>query len=259
MTSPAVAPELQAEINGDLDWMYEWELGGQKVQLLNPELETVHPTKLDLIEEPVRAVLDAAGPRATGIDLACSEGWFAHRLLDWGAQRVVAYDLRERNVRRARLVRDHLGIHSGRLDFEEADLYKLDVDALGTFDVVILFGIIYHVEDPVGAIRRARALTRGICVIDTALTRQQRPLMHTWGVYDEVLEAPASFAAKLEADAATNPVASGTGIVSMVPNRAAVELMLEAAGFRTWEWREPLQHHNHQYTLGDRGVIVALP
>jgi len=38
-----------------------------------------------MIEGPVREALAAAGPEATALDLACCEGWFSHRLLEWGA------------------------------------------------------------------------------------------------------------------------------------------------------------------------------
>ena len=32
-----------------------------------------------MIEAPIREALAAAQPEASGIDIACNEGWFAHR------------------------------------------------------------------------------------------------------------------------------------------------------------------------------------
>lgn len=131
---------------------------------------------------------------------------------------------------------------------------------LGEFDVVLLLGLIYHVEDPVGVLRRARRLTRGLCLIETQLTRQDEPVLHGWGRADHLETAAGSFAARLEADASDNPIASAeVSTVSLIPSRAAVEISVRAAGFGRVEWREPMEHHNAQYRTGDRGVLVAWP
>lgn len=249
---------LEAELASGVGWMYPWDLGtGEPLPLLNPELPEIHRTRAELIEGPVREALAAAGAGASALDLACSEGWFAHRLLDWGAERVVAVDLRAENVRRARLLRDRHGIAPARLDVREADLFTLDPEVLGTFDVVLLLGLIYHVEDPVGALRLARRCTRTLCAIETQLTRQRDPLTHGWGVTDAVEQAAGSFAVRVEHDAQINPVASEPGIVSLIPNRDAVEAALAAAGFSRWEWPAPAPDHNRQYLDGDRGVVLA--
>ena len=130
--------------------------------------------------EPVlRDALAAAGPDATAIDLACSEGWFAHRLLEWGARQVVGIDVRPENIRRAELVRDHLGLDRRRLRFKTADVMKLR--ARQPFTVVLCLGLIYHLENPIGALRIARSLTRGVCIVESQLTEQTEPIRHGWG------------------------------------------------------------------------------
>jgi 2-polyprenyl-3-methyl-5-hydroxy-6-metoxy-1,4-benzoquinol methylase len=70
------------------------------VPILTDELETVHSTRRELIEEPVRARLAEAGPGATALDLACNEGYFSQWLLEWGAARVVGIDIRDVHIRR---------------------------------------------------------------------------------------------------------------------------------------------------------------
>jgi 2-polyprenyl-3-methyl-5-hydroxy-6-metoxy-1,4-benzoquinol methylase len=112
--------------------MYPWDLGGGVVTpLLARDLESVHRTRRDLMEGPVREALARAGSAAAGLDLACNEGWFSHRLLEWGAERVVGIDIRDLHIRRARLVRDHLGIDPSRLVLEEGDVFALDPERLG--------------------------------------------------------------------------------------------------------------------------------
>ena len=118
--------------------MYEWDLGdGLRTATMGPELTSVHETRAAIMEAAVRAALADAGPQAHACDLACSEGWFAHRLLDWGAASVLAIDVRAENIRRAELMRDHLGVDADHLRFRTSDVFDLRPDEVGTFDVVL--------------------------------------------------------------------------------------------------------------------------
>lgn len=254
-----IAPALQEELEREPNWMYPWSLPGRReLTLLNPELGSVHATRAEMIEPAVREAL-AHTPAPTAIDLACSEGWFAHKLLQWGVQRVTGLDIRPQNVRRAELMRDHFGISAQQLELREANLYELPLVAQEQFDVVLLLGLVYHVEDPVGAIRRARALTQRLMIVESQLTRQVDPLVHGWGTSDSTEHAPGSFATRVELDAELNPVASSGGVLSLIPNRVALEQMATVAGFSRTEFVTPSPHHNPQYVRGDRAVMLAWP
>jgi tRNA (mo5U34)-methyltransferase len=47
------------------------------------------------------------------------------------------------------------------------DYMKVGVDELGTFDVVFYMGVLYHMVEPLTALRRVRALTREVAVVET--------------------------------------------------------------------------------------------
>ncbi len=100
-----------------------------------------------------------------------------------------------------------------------------------TFGVVLLLGLVYHLEDPTGAIRRARAAE----------------------------QAPGSFATRVEPDTAENPISSSAGVLSLIPNRVALEQMVRAAGFSELEFLVARPDHNPQYVRGDRAVLLARP
>jgi tRNA (mo5U34)-methyltransferase len=255
-SSPA-DPALLREVSQDPAWMYPWEIDGAGVPLLNPELPSVHETRAEMIEAGVREALEAARPGATAIDIACSEGWFSQRLLDWGAERVVGVDVRDVNVRRAELIRDHLEIPAERLSFVRSDVFDLDPERLGRFDVVLMLGLVYHLENPVGAVRVARALTRSLCVIESQLTRQVQPIEHGWGVTGVTVPAKPSFAGFVEPDSEQNPIASSGRLISLIPNRAALREMGLVAGFERVEFLAARPEHNRQYLDGDRAIVTA--
>jgi SAM-dependent methyltransferase len=246
---------LEAEIAGP-PWIYPWRLrDGRQLPLAVEELETLQRSVTGMIEPRVRAALEPTTTPRSALDLACCEGWFSHRLLDWGASRVVGIDVREHNIRRAKLLREHFGIPDERLELVQGDVFDIDPDALGTFDVVLVLGLIYHVEDPMGLLRLARRCTRGLCVIESQLTRQTAPIIHGNGRAAELHEAEGSLAIFIEAG--WNPIASTGEVLSFVPNRTALAQMARAAGFEHVEYADPSGALNPQYVRGDRAALFA--
>jgi len=50
------------------------------------------------------------------------------------------------------------------------DFMTMDLEALGTFDIVYYFGVLYHMVSPVHALKRLRKVTGEVAVIETAGT-----------------------------------------------------------------------------------------
>ena len=48
-----------------------------------------------------------------------------------------------------------------------ADFMTADLDALGTFDVVLYLGVLYHIKEPLAALERVRRVTREVAVVET--------------------------------------------------------------------------------------------
>ncbi|HEY5173466.1 MAG TPA: class I SAM-dependent methyltransferase [Acidimicrobiia bacterium] len=246
---------LEQELQGP-PWIYPWRLrDGSEVRVANSELPSIHRTRAALIEPRVRAALAAGGPGATALDLACNEGWFSQRLLDWGASRVVAVDVREKNLQRAAVMRDHFDISPEALELRQADVFEIEPAELGEFDVVLVLGLIYHVENPMGVLRLARGCTKGLCAIESQLTRQTEPIVHGLGQTGEFHESEGSLAVQLERG--DNALASTGRVLSLIPNRTALAQMAQVAGFDVVEFATPLPDHNPQYVSGNRAVLFA--
>lgn len=54
-----------------------------------------------------------------------------------------------------------------RVETVIGDFMHMDLRPLGTFDVTLFLGVLYHMEDPLGSLRRLAALTGELAVIET--------------------------------------------------------------------------------------------
>jgi len=54
-----------------------------------------------------------------------------------------------------------------RVETVVGDFMHMDLAPLGMFDVTLFLGVLYHMEDPLGALRRLASLTQHLAVIET--------------------------------------------------------------------------------------------
>jgi len=103
------------------------------------------------------------------LDLGCGVGHFISFYTDRGCT-VVAVDGREENI--AELRRRYPNV-----DARVADAQRLDPQALGSFDVIHCFGLLYHLESPIAALRNIAAMCRGLLILETMVCDSSRPVL----------------------------------------------------------------------------------
>ena len=151
----------------------------------------------------------------TAADIGCGFGFFSSYLAEKGF-RVTAVDGREENVNEAQ--RRHPEVAFLQLDAEDPALATL-----GTYDFVLCFGLLYHLENPFRTIRSLRALTRHMLMLEGMCIPDHEPVM-------ELLdEGPTED--------------QGLNHVAFYPSEACLVKMLYRAGFAcVYTFREPPDH-----------------
>lgn len=107
------------------------------------------------------------------LDLGCLEGGITLRLGSTGAN-VTGIDIREANLAKATFARDVLGLSN--VQFIQADMLKLHEYNLGSFDVIICAGTLYHIDAPdlLHFLRSLRESCTGIVLFDTHFAVERR-------------------------------------------------------------------------------------
>ena len=105
----------------------------------------------------------------TALDAGCGLGHFSGILQELGF-RPVAFDGRPENIEEAS--RRFPGI-----EFRVADLEDRSVKELGSFDLVLCLGLLYHLENPFRCIRILCRLTSKLLVIESMCLDGDRPTL----------------------------------------------------------------------------------
>lgn len=109
----------------------------------------------DTIRRLLRKLKPALG-LSTALDAGCGVGFFSQTLRECGLN-ASGFDARAENIDEAR--RRFPG-----LPFEQGDVEDDSIARLGRFDLVLCFGLLYHLENPLRAIRNLRSMS-GKCML----------------------------------------------------------------------------------------------
>jgi len=98
---------------------------------------------------------------ATTLDAGCGFGFFSGFLKKKGFE-VTAFDGRAENVAEAKR-------RNPNVKFTIYDVEDPSIGALGLFDLVLCFGLLYHLENPFRAIRNLASLTEKVLLVETVI------------------------------------------------------------------------------------------
>jgi tRNA (mo5U34)-methyltransferase len=104
---------------------------------------------------------DCSGLRV--IDIGARDGYFSFEAERRGAQ-VLAVDYLPATDTGFAVASDVLG---SKVEFRQANIYNLRPEEIGTFDVVLCLGLLYHLPDPMRALGILRRLCKNLLCLET--------------------------------------------------------------------------------------------
>jgi tRNA (mo5U34)-methyltransferase len=154
---PGYGPEWNRMLT-ETGWWHSFELpDGRIVRGVN-EISSLRGR---LAEFPIPQ--DLSGLRA--LDIGCWDGWFSFELERRGAE-VVAIDVWD-NPR----FREMHAIYNSRVDYRQMDVYELSPATVGTFDIVLFLGVLYHLKHPLLGLEKVCSVTTGLAAVDSFILR----------------------------------------------------------------------------------------
>lgn len=106
---------------------------------------------------------------STALDAGCGLGDFS-AYLDLCGLQTTGIDGRATNSAEAQQ-------RHAQIVFQTFDVEHADVRQLGTFDLTLCFGLLYHLENPLAALRNLYSLTSNVLLIETMILPGEQPLL----------------------------------------------------------------------------------
>jgi SAM-dependent methyltransferase len=131
-----------------------------------PQLGNANAVKVRRVIQLTRDLAAKDFPELRILDLACGEGVYAVEAGLRGAH-LTAVDGRTERMDYGAAIARRMGLSAVR--FEQLDIRHVTRATHGTFDVVYLLGVLYHLDTPdvFSVLENVRALSHGLVVIDT--------------------------------------------------------------------------------------------
>ena len=109
---------------------------------------------------------DLRGKRV--LDVGTRDGFFAFSC-EWLGAEVVAIDHTDPANTGFLAARKILG---SSVEYVQANVYTLEPEKLGSFDVILFLGVLYHLRHPLLALDRLRSLSRGLLFVESLVCDQ---------------------------------------------------------------------------------------
>ena len=163
--------------------------------------------------------LDLSGKRV--LDVGCGVGHLAQFFVDKKCE-VVCVDGREENINRLR------SRYPGLVAHTIADAETGSLSDFGTFDIVFCYGLLYHTENPIAALRNMASVGAELLLLETMICDHNLPLLR---IEDE-----------------TKTVSQGLRGLGSRPSPSFIVVGLNRVGFKyVYAPKYPPSHHEFRF------------
>jgi tRNA (mo5U34)-methyltransferase len=239
-------------------WFYRFQLPSGRYSdcYLAEYAQPIHTTRERMMNDFLDRELGNSIKELTSVDLACHEGFFSHKLASKGFKKVTGVDARSEHIENANLIREVY--EHNNLSFQTGDIQTMKAGEIGQFDVTLLFGILYHLENVVGALRLAQSITKRICLMETQIVPNMTGVVD-WGSYKfnkDIVGCLGIIDETAESDGNRNKESNLTPI-TLVPSLPGLLWLLKAVGFSRTEVLEPPSDAYEQLVSKKRVIVAA--
>jgi tRNA (mo5U34)-methyltransferase len=210
-------------------WFYEFELpNGITTKTDSPDgVRKLHLFRRNALLEVIQTHFGDQAGKLSALDIGSHEGYFSVELAK-RFRSVQCVEKNEMSLAASKMIFDACGIDN--VDLICDDLLRVENNRLKIADLVLLYGVIYHLEDPVSMLRKAASLTSKVLLIETQILNFDLEAKIDWGNYDAQKNVQGVFGV-ISDDPESRE--GGTTEIALVPSMHALYTVLKALGFTT--------------------------
>ncbi len=252
--------EIQKELNRLAPFHHKIDLP-YKLSTYMPEVlsKKITFTRVDnLVKHGFPSLLEACGGSLEGLrilDAACNCGGFVMEAVKYGSKSVLGIDIANHYIEQANFIKQAKGLEN--VEFKLMDIEDVEESSLGLFDITFCFGILYHLENPIHAMRQLSSVTRKIILVDTDIYINENPQND-----DKEPLWMMNFPSIVNPDSRISTTTlwrSKRKFVQFTPNETAVIELLRFLGFSIVKKINPvLEGLEDRYYNGNRATFIGI-
>ena len=159
-TIPKLSEKELKELFADVYWHQKWEIF--------PGVYTPGNNPIKELCDYAQLPQDLSGKRV--LDIGAWNGCFSFECERRGAKEVVAYSLENPDVAGFNKLK---AVLNSQVKYIQGSVYALDPETIGKFDVILFFGVLYHLRYPLLAIDRIRTVSSGVVYTETHIANNR--------------------------------------------------------------------------------------
>lgn len=211
------------------NWFYEFELpNGIKTKTDCPVgVHQLHLFRRDVLLEVIQTHFGDQAGNLRALDIGSHEGYYTLELAK-RFRSVQGIEKNEKSLAASKMIFDAYGM--GNIDVICDDFLNVEDSRLKIADLVLLYGVIYHLEDPVSMLRKAASLTSKVLLIETQMLNFDIEAKIDWGNYESQKNVQGAFGVVSDDPDSRE---GGTTKIALVPSMNALHTVLKTMGFST--------------------------
>ena len=158
-------------------WLNEFDLGGVRTPAMDKKSAIRFPERKDYFIDPLVRLLGGSLRGKRVLDVGCNNGYYSLLAIEAGCEFVMGIDGRQMHVDQANFVFKAKGIDPGRYQFECSNIFDVNLEEFGSFDVVLCLGVFHHFSKQMQFLENVARVNSDILLLETRVSRIPGPYM----------------------------------------------------------------------------------
>lgn len=161
--------EIKQRIDSFPRWHYRFDLKGNPTPIFDNKVAVRHQQRKKYFFDPLVKLLgnSLAGKRV--LDLGCNAGFWSLSAIGGKCAYVLGIDGRQEHIDQANFVFEVKEVQKSRYDFIAGNIFDLDLNEFGKFDIVLCLGLMCHISKHMELMEQISEVNSDILMIDTTL------------------------------------------------------------------------------------------
>jgi tRNA (mo5U34)-methyltransferase len=163
--------EITKMIDSFPSWFYEFDLKGISTPARAEGALIKNVQRKDYFFDPLVNLLGGSLKGKRVLDIGCNAGFWSLQAIESGCDFVMGIDGRQMHIDQANFVFKVKEIEENRYKFVAGNIFDVDLQEFGTFDIVICLAMFHHVSKHIELLEKITEINDDILLLETRLSR----------------------------------------------------------------------------------------